>query len=513
MKRMILIASLALALLAGSAPVANGGIYRAVQCHEPIGATHVDAVFAASSPRYTSSAACDARGLGIEHAPASARTARGRFGAWTLTAPAGTQIVRATARVMAARSQGHVPQIEIATASGAPQALTNVEGNPHTVRWTGTDGQSFAGRLACAGRTGCGDGEDAHLHMRRIALTLRDDAAPAVRLGGSLVEPGSRRGTQALEVRATDLGSGVRSISVEVNDKPLQARVFDCHIVNRVATRLQPCPGETAPTFEIATTGADFRQGPNVLRVCASDLGPQATANRSCETRTIRIDNACPLSEPAGSALQARFERSGTETTVPSNVRPVVSGLLFDENGNAVPGARVCIATTVSVDGAQEEVIATPPTGPTGRFEAHLPPGPSREVRIAYWRSTGDVVERFLHVNSKAVPNLRLRPKSGLENGDSVRFAVRIPGPERAARQVTVQAKSDGRWVTVTTGRTDQNGRWDGSYRFQNTTGTRRYAFRAFVGRQPGYPYLPGYSKIRYVTVKGSRMASKSKHG
>jgi hypothetical protein len=504
MKRLTLAAALALALLAGTTPSANGGVYKAIQCHERVGAGHPDASFAASSQRYRSSASCAGRGLGVTHEPGSSRTGSGRYGAWTITAPDGTEIIRAAAQVTASRENLHVPQVHVGLDGGARNALARVEGELHKIDWTGSGGRYFSGRLACSSGKDCGEGRNAHIYMRRIAFTLRDETAPAVQLGGTLLEPGSRRGDQVLDVNAIDTGSGVRSITVELNEKPIQARVLECHLANRVALRLRPCPGNATPRFEIDTKAAAFRQGPNQLRVCASDYAPQATANRTCETRTVRVDNKCPLSEATGSVLRARFRGAGTEVTSRSDAATHVTGEVVDEGGNPLRGARVCVATRVSSsDGPPERVVATPTTGSDGRFEARIPAGPSREVRIAHWRGDHDVVERFLELRSKAVPRLDLTPKRGLSNGDSVRFDVAIPGPSQANREVAVEAKGKGRWIRIASGRTNRSGRWNGSYRFRNTTDTRRYAFRAVVGREEGYPYLPGQSKTRHAKVTG----------
>ncbi|MDQ2675323.1 MAG: hypothetical protein M3Y34_00810, partial [Actinomycetota bacterium] len=131
------------------------------------------------------------------------------------------------------------------------------------------------------------------------------------------------------------------------------------------------------------------------------------------------------------------------------------------------------------------------------------PAGPSREVRVAHWRSPRQVAERFLELRSKAVPRLSLTPEQGLENGDTLRFAVSIPGPANANRRVAIQARGTGKWIRIEGGRTDRGGRWSGRYRFTSTTATRTYAFRAVIRRQPGYPYEPGRSKTRRVTVTG----------
>ena len=412
MKRSFLAAAIvALALFAGAAPDAHGGTYKAIQCYERSGAGHHDVSFDSSSERYRSSADCEGPGLGITHNPGPSRTGGGRYGAWTITAPDGTEIVRAAARVSATSQNSHVPQVQIGLEGGAKELLDGVRGDLHTVDWEGEGGSYFASRLACLSRDDCGDGRDAHIHTRRIALTLRDLSPPTVEIGGTLLEPGSRRGDQALEVNALDAGSGVRSVSVELNGQPLQARVLECSLKDGVATRLRPCPGNATPHFQVDTTGPGFRQGPNELRVCASDFAPEATANHTCETRTVRIDNQCPVAQTTGQVLRARFKGAGGRITTRSDEPATVIGSVTDAGGQPVRGAEVCVATRIdTTDGPPERVIATPTTGPDGRFQVRLPAGPSREVRVAHWRGAHEVAERFLELRAKAVPRLALRP-------------------------------------------------------------------------------------------------------
>ena len=66
-----------------------------------------------------------------------------------------------------------------------------------------------------------------------------------------------------------------------------------------------------------------------------------------------------------------------------------------------------------------------------------------------------------------------------------------------------VQARAGRRWVKVADGRTTAAGAWRGRYRFRSTTGTRRYAFRAVVPKQAGYPYEGGRSRVARATVSG----------
>ena len=66
-----------------------------------------------------------------------------------------------------------------------------------------------------------------------------------------------------------------------------------------------------------------------------------------------------------------------------------------------------------------------------------------------------------------------------------------------------MEARSGRRWITVASGRTSPSGTWHGEYRFRSTTGSRRYAFRARVPKQPGYPYEAGRSAVRRIRVTG----------
>lgn len=503
MKRPLLITPLlALALLAGITPEAQGGTYKAIQCYERNGAGHHDISYDSSSERYRGTADCEGRGVGVTHNAGGSRTASGRYGAWTLTAPDGTEILRAAARVSASSQNSHVPQVLMGTKGNTRELLGGVRGDLHTVDWEGAGGTYFQSRLICINRSDCGDGEDAHIYMRRVALTLRDTTAPTVQLGGTLLEPGSRRGDQVLEVSALDSGSGVRSVTATLNGQPLKSRVLECNAKDGIAVRLRPCPGNTTPRFDIDTAGAGFRQGPNELRVCASDFAPEATANHTCETRTVRVDNACPVSDVPGSVLRARFVGLGSRTTTRSDEPTLLKGVITDGSASPVRNALACVATRIdSSDGPAERVLSTPRTDHNGRFQVRIPAGPSREVRVAHWRGAHDVLERYLSLRSKAIPRLALRPSRSVENGDSVRFDVRIPGPSHSQRRVAIQARGTGKWIRIAGGRTDRGGRWSGHYRFRNTTQTRRYAFRAIIRRQPGYPYHPGHSKTRRLIV------------
>jgi hypothetical protein len=398
---------------------------------------------------------------------------------------------------------GHVAEL----LAGSSQATATRFATPrHSFRrfaWTGTGARLVLARLRCSRLERCGTGEGAELRMRRLVFALRDRVAPILGLGGPLLAPGSRRGHQQLTAVAGDTGGGVRRIVVQVNGDIVHAGALPCALTRDFALRLRPCPSPATTTVTAATSSGPFRQGPNDLRVCAFDYATATDANRDCESRRVRVDNACPLSERPGARLRARLRGHGGSATIARRQRATVVGRLADASGGAVAGARICLATRTRMPAAVERVVATPTTGPNGQFRIRVPSGPSRELRVAHWPSAESALERFLDLRVRARPGLRIRPDRRLQNGERAHFRVRLPGPRAGRRRVVLQAHANGRWIPVRNGRTDRLGSWRTSYRFRATTGARTYRFRALVPRQRGYPYLSGASEVRRQMVIG----------
>jgi hypothetical protein len=329
-----------------------------------------------------------------------------------------------------------------------------------------------------------------------VALALEDRVDPTLSVDGSLFGAGSRRGVQTIAPKAADVGAGVRRILLQVNGVPISAHTVGCRLITRIALRLRPCPGKAGARMAAATASPPFRQGPNLVRVCAADYAVTTGANRSCVRHRVRVDNLCPVSAVGGAAtVRARLRRRGGRT--------VVVGRVLDAQGLGVIGARVCLATRVRLRGALERVIAAPVAGERGRFRARLPEGPSREVRVACWPGRAGPVEHYLRLDVPAEPRLRLRPRHPIANGSRVRFTVWLPGPKNRGRRVRIQARAGRRWVDVRSGVAGISGIYRATYRFRSTTGRRRYGFRAVVPKQRGYPYEAGTSGVEHVTVVG----------
>jgi hypothetical protein len=489
--------AITIALLLVVADAAQAGIYRAAQCNPRLGAGHPDIGFDRTSDHYRGEASCADGGGGLTIVHRGEGTHAGRRGAWRLEIPAALELIAARMSVAGTAAGGHRPELAAGTGRIATRSFGRAAGRLHQARWKGP-ADVLEARLRCARGTGCGQGRAAALRLRRLLLTVRDVTAPQLDLGGPLLDGATHRGRVALEADVADAGSGVSRVVVNVNGEPIAAPSLACDLAHGIGRRLQPCPAADRVWLTARTAAGAFRQGPNLLRACGFDYSRSTDANRDCATHRVRIDNACPVSgEGATAQLQVRARPVGGR----GQVR--VEGRLTRADGGGVSGTAVCVATRVRLPGTAERVVATPRTGPGGRFRARLPRGPSRELRVAYWRDRDHVTERYIRLRSRVRPRLRLHPKGTLHNGDSIRFEVGLPAPAAAGRRVALKVRDDGHWLVLRGGRTDSHGRWGASYRFHDTAGVRRYRFRAYVPKQAGYPYRAGRSQVRRARVVG----------
>jgi hypothetical protein len=493
-----LLAATALASIAP--PSANAGVYRAAVCNPALAALHPDAIFARTSRHYLSDASCGEGQAGLAVRHQGKRTGQGRWGGWTVRAPRGTVISHLGVSAAGRRAGGQVPQLLTAPLAGPLQPFSVPDPGMERSRWNGR-ARSFVARLGCARDSGCGSGDRSGIRVKRLSLRMADRVGPRIALRGRAFAAGSKRGIQAMQAMATDVGAGIHRFLLQVNGEPVAAHASRCRATEGFALRLRPCPLHARTTFKAATTRAPFRQGPNTVRICSVDFGLDTQANRACAARHVRIDNLCPISSAGpGPVLEAHVSRTRSAT---EHGEAAVRGRLRSPAGDPVPGARVCVATRVPLAGAGEHIAATPVTGEDGRFSAQLPSGPSRQVRVAYWWSGTEVAERRLDLRVRARPRLKLRPRHAVHNGRRVRFRVRLQEPAAPRRWVRMQARSGKRWIEVSNGRTNLHGAYRAHYRFHSTSGQHRYAFRAVVPSQGGYPYRGGHSKTRHVTVKG----------
>jgi 5-hydroxyisourate hydrolase-like protein (transthyretin family) len=219
----------------------------------------------------------------------------------------------------------------------------------------------------------------------------------------------------------------------------------------------------------------------------------------------VQVDNSCAGSGgTAATALDTGADVAGElrrRAQLTSRQAPVIRGSLRDGAGNPVGDATVCVYQTTDLPDASRELATTVTTQANGRFATRLDAGPSRTVDVVYRHNTRKLTDR-VDLKSKVVPTLLL-PNKQVANGHSVVFQGDIPGPNAEGRAVVLQARVGRKWRTFKQLRTEADGKFKGRYRFTQTVGRVRYVFRALVKSQGGYPYDPGASKKRRVTVNG----------
>ncbi len=239
-------------------------------------------------------------------------------------------------------------------------------------------------------------------------------------------------------------------------------------------------PAETTPVASPAPTPSPAAPPPS-----------RGQANGTNASERARLT----LSGPARLSLAFR---AGAATTL----------ALRDENGRAIAGASVAVLQRMSARGAAWVPAHAPLiTDADGRVRYTIEPGYSRTLRFAYRAHAADrdfATAREIAVRVRSKTTLRTS-RAFLRNGQTVRFLGRIvsrPVPSRGV-VIDLQARVGRRWQTFESTRTTADGRWRARYRFRHTTGLQRYAFRARVRGDSGFPYAPSVSRRVGVHVRG----------
>jgi hypothetical protein len=185
--------------------------------------------------------------------------------------------------------------------------------------------------------------------------------------------------------------------------------------------------------------------------------------------------------------------------TVPYGRHILLSGRLGDAAGSPLGGQRPVQVVETFAAGGPPSRTSTAWTDASGAFAVRLPPGPSREVRVAFDGSPTltRASSRPLELNVRSVVRLRASAAVARIGGAPLAFSGRIeaaPGTIPVAGEaVELQFRLPGLpWSEFRTVQSDRRGRFRYAYRFSDDDSRgARFQFRAYVPAQDGWPYEP----------------------
>jgi hypothetical protein len=315
---------------------------------------------------------------------------------------------------------------------------------------------------------------------------------------------------------ASDPGVGVYEARFSVDGKVVQSTVPSedggrCRNVGQTTDGLaaflylQPCPQTENVDVPFDTTA--LSNGAHHLIVSVIDA---AGNSAPVLDREIDVDNPTPPrpAPPNGTnasgqaTLAVRWKSTAkAHLTQRWGERETIAGRLTAPGGVPIAGASIDLTATPEYTGARALTMASPKTGPDGRFTVSLPRGESsRSLTFAYRVHLGDarpVVAHTLALSVRAGVRLSVAPRVS-SVGRSIFFKGLLEGAPLPAggKQLVLEARSPGgAWIEFDVVRTGAKGRYRASYRFK-FPGPARYQFRVLSKYEADFPFLEASSNV-----------------
>jgi hypothetical protein len=502
-------------LLLYIAATANAGSYIVAQCSPGVYPGAPDAGFSSSTTHYGPLVDCSstAPGMQIVHNLnfGETGTVQGAYGAWVWQAPAGTYITGGSTFSRLATQSGHHGFLAVSPDAGAGLSFENQNDDQgHEAGIPAGNWRYLVARLECTqpneGNRCVGAAGAAHTYIKQVRIQITDVVGPGVSIGGTLLSGAVLRGSQTLDVSASDQGAGLRTVQITVNGNPAGGDDLSasCNpLPGNMTSRLAPCPASFAKTYTLDTAKPPFQEGVNTVSVCVYDYAQSGAPNGACQSREVLVDNLCPGSPVGGGGvLSAGFGNGKSERTLSFRRRALIRGRLRDAAGNSVANATVCIQGRTHLEGRPYHLIGTAATNENGGWSFKLKHGPSRDIRIAYRFGSSQIsTDLALHMRARATLHLsRHRTRAHRR----IYFSGEIAGPDCAHRVVVVRGTVPGakRRFLIRRAKTDPLCHYRVGYSFLPVPFTARFVFWTVVPEQSGYAYVRGRSVVRYIRVR-----------
>ena len=443
----------------------------------------------------------------------------GASSSWTIEAPEGTQIstVRWMRRVTA--TEPYVYEL-----TGSQQQVfessnpsRGVEAALPTGVWeqkqldVHTSSLTIRVRCETAGAT-CEERVDNGVGVRAAKVELMDFAAPSVSASLYSNDSSERPESWRFIAFAEDRGAGIQTMMVMLDGKLVANGTPPAGLTcGSGPFMIRPCPPVSLAQIDIPRS--TVLAGKANLWVIVYDASgaqsqwgpvPISTLLHLEQDVTVPPTQSPAATQPAAPNLDRLLSISATlsshNTGRPGafSKPPAVRGVVRDDHGAPVAGARLELSGRPLMGGSAFALIRTLTTDAKGEFSTRLPAGPSRELKLTIARPGGWSVATLQTV-VKAPISVKT-DRSRARNGETVRFGGRIVGaPSEARTRVELQAWA-GRWVPFAMA-TVSRGRFTAKYTFKRTYRATTYRFRAVLPSDPNFPYAAATSKQVRVRV------------
>jgi hypothetical protein len=290
MRRRLLLASLAfIALAVAPTAVASAAEYEVEVCTPTATGGH-GMVFSSENSEELFNFSCGTPADGSVRQESGEGMSNGAV-LWTLPAPQDTTIHTLELERIIERG-GFTPQnhtslswaLEVKTPTGQKTVdLAPDDGSPLPLPSgviEGIDSTEVTSRLFC-GITNCGSrGSTLRVILKDVVAHMRDELPPALNgpLGGSMLAGGELRGTRDVSFDATDRGSGVAKVILEVDGVERDAKLDDnSGHCSKPYQFLQPCDLELSSSLAFDTS--QLADGTHAVRVTVFDAAGQTISS------------------------------------------------------------------------------------------------------------------------------------------------------------------------------------------------------------------------------------------
>jgi len=377
-----------------------------------------------------------------------------------------------------------------------------------------------APKVECPAGHGDANGYAAVIYLYGADVILEQSTGPSAgNVGGELASAPTVSGISDVTFDASDPGAGVWEVTLSVDGKVVQSVVPNenggrCRNVGQTTDGLpaflylQPCLPSERVGVGLDTTG--LSNGAHQLVVSVVDA---AGNSAPVVEREIDVDNPVPPVPPippppngTNASNQATLTARWASTTKAHltsawGKAETITGRLTAPGGVPIAGALIDLTATPDYTGAKPVAIASPRTGPDGRFTLGLPRGESSEKLLFAYRAHLDdaqpVATRALTLSVKADVRLSVAPHTA-SVGRRIFFKGVLRGTPLPAggKQLVLEARAPGHeWIEFDTISTGSKGRFHASYRFK-FPGPASYQFRVLCKQEADFPFAEAPSNV-----------------